>query len=232
MFKNTDHVFSSSQWTTIPFEVHSKGPFDQLVDILFSLLSCLTLANRLTESADDESHLLTTELRTSVRGTILRLHSWWTQCMIMMNVGDFHTGMPTGNEDLPLRPDHFPLLPQPDMPTAALGALYDAASIVAFRLLFLVSPSARHYEPRIRQHAQSISSAMNFMSTVPGPMSSRGSMMVGLPFRILQIWCPPKSTEFPGSFATSDELFANVAAFVHSKYEAETLPGDLSLEIH
>lgn len=148
--------------------------------------------------------------------------------MIMMNISAFNTGMPAGDEDLALRPDHFPLLPQPDMPTAALGALYDAATIVVFRLLFLVSPSARRYEPRIRQHAQSILSAMNLMWTIPGPMSSRGSMMIGPPSRILQVWCPPTLTDFRASFAASDELFADVAAFIFSKYEAESSPCDFS----
>lgn len=227
-----DHVFSSAQWMTTPFEIHPKGPFDQLVDILFSLLPCLTMANRIIESRN-ETHALTAEVRSSVLNTIMQLHTWWTQCMGLVNLADFDTGIRVDTtradaDDLPFQPDHFPLLPQPNMPTAALGALYDVANIVTFRLLILVSPSAPLYEPRIQRHAQSILSARDFMSTVPGPMSSRGSMMVGLPYRILQTWCPTPQRDFQGHPAASNKLFANVAAYVLSKYEAESFPGDLS----
>lgn len=237
MFKNTDHLFCSSQWTTVPFEIHPKGPFDELVDILFSLLPCLTIANRLIESRAEHAHVLTEELRTSVLDTMLRLHTWWVQFMALMNLGDFDvrtcTNVTTADtENPPFRPDHFPLLPQTDMPTAALGALYDAANIIVFRLFFLVSPSAPLYEARIRRHAQSILTAMNFMSTVPGPVSSRGSMMVGLPVRILQIWCPyAQDRDLPGSPAASKELFANVAAYVLAKYETESVSGDSSRRV-
>lgn len=227
MFKNANHVFSSPQWTTIPFETHPKGPFDQLVDILFSLLPCLTIANQMIQSRANEPRVLTAELKTLALETISRLHHWWAQCIAVKDLGEFNAGVRANtakadSEDLPFRPDHFPILPQSDMPTAALGALYDAANILAFRLLFLVLPSACLYEPRIQRHAQSILSAKKFISTIPGPVSNRGSTMVGFPFQILRIWCPPvESGDAQGLPDASDKLFANVAAYVLQPYKTK-----------
>lgn len=215
---------------TIPFEIYPKGLFDQLVDILFSLLPCLTMASRLVESGTDEIHVRNSELRVSILDIILRLYNWWARCMTVMNLGDFNTDICTNvtapdTENLPFRPDHFPLLPQSNMPTAAGGALYDAANIITFRLLVLTSPPARLYEPRIQGHAQSILSAMKFISTLPSPLSNRGFTMVGFPLQVLETWCPLGHTDFP-SRAAPNGLFANIAAYLLSKFDAAEYPGD------
>lgn len=126
-------------------------------------------------------------------------------------------------------PHHFPILPHSDMPTAALVALYDFANIITLRLLFLVLSSAYLYEERIQRHAQSILSAKAFVSAIPGPTSSRGSIMVSFPFKILSIWSPPGREGSPqdkkpaSSSTTSYELFANIAAYALHLQEPEIL---------
>jgi hypothetical protein len=101
------------------------------------------------------------------------------------------------------------------MPTAALAALYDAATIIALRLLALVSSSASLYEERIRQHAKSILVAKEFVANIPGPTANRGSIMVGFPFQIMCIWSPVTTNGIPSHlFAKPGELFSDLAAYI------------------
>jgi hypothetical protein len=124
-------------------------------------------------------------------------------------------------------PTHFPLLAHRDMPGAALGSLYDSANVIALRLLSLSSPSAYLYEERIQRHVQSILSAKEFIATVPGPASGRGSLMLGFPLKVIGIWNtsiqedihPMPDTrgrvhydEVMGSSPRRTELFAHVAS--------------------
>lgn len=210
---------------TIPFEVYPKGAFDKLVDILFSLLPCLTIADKLVQSHGEKADTLRGNLNTLILSLIFQLHLWWKGCISMANLGEINGNIEvkvaSNGSDNPLwDPSHFPTLDHSDMPTAALFALYDAANIIAFRLFFLVSPSAPLYEERIQRHAQSILSAKKFVSAIPGPASNRGSLMVGFPFRILNVWSPPgdggknRNGDASGLSATPDGLFASVATYV------------------
>lgn len=128
-------------------------------------------------------------------GLILQLHKWWAQCTAMGNFSELNPEAlsNTASDDsnsLALYPNHFPILHHSDMLTVALAALYDAATIIALRLLALVSSSASLYEERIQQHAQSILAAKDFVANIPGPTANRGSIMVGFPFQIMCIWGP------------------------------------------
>lgn len=202
----------------IPFEVYPKGPFDVLVDNLFSLLSCLTTAQDLLKSQAGNAEPLRIKLNTLVLGLITQLHNWWAQCTAMVNLGGLNAQAPMNaakddSDSQALDPDHFPILHHSDMPTAALAALYDAANIIALRLLPLVSPSAYLYEERIQRHARSIQLAKSFVEKIPGPTSNRGSTMVGFPYQILCIWGPfTTDGHYPG--ANKKQLFSNVAAYV------------------
>lgn len=80
-------------------------------------------------------------------GLILQLHKRWAQCTAMGNFSELNPEAPsnTASDDsksLALDPNYFPILHHSDMPTAALTALYDAATVIALRLLALVSSSA------------------------------------------------------------------------------------------
>lgn len=202
----------------IPFEVYPKSAFDILVDNLFSLLSCLTTAQDLLKSQAGNAEPLRIKLNTLVLGLITQLHNWWAQCTAMMNFGGLNAKAPMNaakddSDSQALDPDHFPILHHPDMPTAALASLYDAANIIALRLLALVSPSAYVYEERIQRHARSILLAKLFVEKIPSPTSNRGSTMVGFPYQILCIWGPfTTDGHYPG--AKSKKLFSNVAGYV------------------
>jgi hypothetical protein len=185
----------------------------------------LTVADELVKTHGDKADALKERLKTLVLGLISQLHIWWKGCISMANIGELNSErwMEATSEDPESRyldPHYFPILPHSDMPTAALFALYDSANIIALRLLFLVSSSAYLYEERIQRHAHSILSAKAFISAIPDPTSSRGSIMVAFPFKILSIWSPPGREETPqdkksaSSSTTSTELFANIAAYV------------------
>lgn len=171
---------------------------------------------------------------------IFQLYKWWSQCISLLSLVEApadewksankkHT-----NED-PYDPSHFPLLFHADMPTAALGSVYDSANLVALRLLFLSSTSAYLYEERIQRHVQSILSAQEFIAAVPGPSSGRGSLMLGFPLRVMSIWnshlqedmyptpnAYEKSddNESMGSSARSKGLFAHVASYIFDHHVA------------
>ena len=149
-----------------------------------------------------------------------------------MNFGELNTEAPANiaNDDSDfqaLDPNHFPILHHSDMPTAALAALYDAANIIALRLLPLGWPDKKAqkprscvslYEERIQQHARSIVSAKEFIANIPGPTSNRGSIMMVFPYQILRVWGPAATDgSSPGGFAKPNELFSDVAAYILGK---------------
>ncbi|KAJ6022787.1 hypothetical protein N7499_008104 [Penicillium canescens] len=234
IYRNEQHAFALPEWTNIPFQIHPKTAFDELIDILFRLLPCLSVADKIITATTDTDDWLQERLNTMVLDMIFQLYKWWSQCISMpspveapanewMNANKKHT-----NED-PYNPSHFPLLIHTDMPTAALGSVYDSANLIALRLLFLSSTSAYLYEERIQRHAQSILSAKEFIAAVPGPSSGRGSLMLGFPLRIMRIWNPPipenayeksDDNEPMGSSARSKELFAHVASYIFDHYVA------------
>lgn len=221
-------------WINVPFEVLPKGPFDELVDIYFSLLPCLATADDMITSPGKNSDLHKDQLSTQIHQIIGQLHNWWSRCVSRT---DLSQPNPTANilakedesSDIPGNPHHIPLLPHRDMPTAALSGLFDAANVIVFRLLSLVSPSAHLYEYRIQQHVRSILSAMDFVTKMPPSVSQRGFIMVALPFRIAQIWAPSVETNISSSpqadtlarsalsSAATTEFFAHVAAYIHKQ---------------
>jgi hypothetical protein len=222
---------------TVPFEKLPKGPFDELVDVYFSLLPCLAIADEMIAATGEEFYSFRAELSTMVHHIITHLHTWWSQCAFRM---DLNQANPKPNTpvckkrhiDTPSDPYDIPLLPHMDMPSAALSALFDAANVIVFRLLSLVSSSAHIYEYRIQQHIQSIVSALEFVTNMPRPVSQRGFIMVALPLRIIQIWAPCSSMEIGDdtarplvdkwaqdatSSAAPAEFFAHVAAYIHAR---------------
>jgi hypothetical protein len=174
----------------------------------------------LIKSHGGNAEHLRMKLNMSIMDIVSRLHLWWAQCTAMMNFGELNSNASTksanyDSDSQALDPNHFPILRHSDMPTAALAALYDAANVIALRLLRLVSRSAYLYEERIQRHAGSILSAKDFIATIPGPTSNRGSIMVGFPYRILCIWGPiPTHGSSSSPSAIPSELYSDVAAYV------------------
>ncbi|RSL50055.1 hypothetical protein CEP54_012117 [Fusarium duplospermum] len=75
MTENEVPVFASQEWMTIPFRIYPKLIFDQLIDVLFSVLKCLSVANQLIKS-HGESDLRST-LDSLIRDTMLQASQWW-----------------------------------------------------------------------------------------------------------------------------------------------------------
>lgn len=242
-FQSQQHVFSSHDWLEVPFEAHSKTAFDEFVDILLSLLPCLTGAREMINSADEETNQLKTELTKLIEDLMSQLHAWWTKCscstnFIETNAEKWMRLPKDGFQDLHKDPDHFPLIPYLDMPTASLAALFHAVNVIILRLSSLVSSNAHLYENRIQRHVNSILFAKEFVATFPSPASSRGSVMVGLPIKIISIWNPPEmalsaKNRFPGldgqdedgasHSIPSRELFGDVASYVLQRYNPGVL---------
>lgn len=223
-------------WMNVPFEILPKGPFDELVDIYFFLLPCLANAENMITSTGKNSDFCKNQLSTQIHQIMVQLHNWWSQCVYRT---DLNQPNPTANvlakndepSDIPGNPQHIPLLPHRDMPTAALSGLFDAANVIILRLFSLLSPSAHLYEHRIQQHVRSILLAMDFVTKMPPSVSQRGFIMVALPFRIAQIWAPCVETDISSSpqahtwaksastlsSAAKTEFFAHVAAYIHNQ---------------
>ncbi|KAJ5973975.1 hypothetical protein N7481_011185 [Penicillium waksmanii] len=160
---------------------------------------------------------------------------WWSQCFSRTDLSQANPepNIAASKEKhihTPGDPYDVPLLPHRDMPSTALSALFDAANVIVFRLLSLVSSSAHLYEYRVQQHVQSIFAALEFVTNMPPAVSQRGFIMVALPLRIIRIWAPCNGRElgddtaspladkwaqdltFPAAPA---EFFAHVAAYIH-----------------
>lgn len=232
MLKSEQHAFATSVWRTIPFEIHPKSPFDRFVDILFSLLPCLSIAEKAIRSPPGDGVRLDAELSTAIARSMSQLHEWWMYCISIPTlleadaVHEYNTGS-TSTEHQYSDPGHFPLIPYSDMPTAALVSIYDAANVVLLQLLYLVSSDAHLYEERTQRHTHSVRSAREFIAAIPGPISGRGLLMVEFPLQILDVWSPktettPMESSYPGlsarnygSVDLSSELFGHVASYIH-----------------
>jgi hypothetical protein len=218
----------------IPFETHPKTAFDQLVDILFSMLPCLLVAENAIQSMAEQYDSLIAKLNSMTLRLMSQLHIWWMQCIsaaapLKINAGQWQNASSKAEIGGYSDPGLFPLLPHSDMPTAALGSLYDAANVIVLRLLYLVSPCAHLYEERIQRHAQSIQSAKEFIAAIPNPASGRGTVMVELPLRILDVWNPLARTEVAEpKYSTqsgqdfdrpnrSTNLFGHIASYIHQR---------------
>lgn len=222
LLKNEQHDFACPEWMTVPFQVHHKAIFDHLVDILFSILQCLVLADRMIKSTTEKSNSRRIELHALVSRSMSQLDLWWLRYTATTDLGEMNAQLrleasDNGSDEVPGGPNHFPILRHSNMPGAALTALYDAANVIVFRLLFLVSPSAYLYERRIQQHVQSILSAKEFITSSPRPTSGRGSIMVGLPLKIIKVWNPSleiQDGDLGGFVATSNGFFADIATYI------------------
>lgn len=211
------------------------------MDILLSLLLSLSVASEMINSAHEKANQRKVELTKLVGDLLSQLHSWWTKCIcstnfIEANAEQWMEAPNDGFQDLHGDPEHFPLIPYLDMPTASLAALFHAVNVIILRLSFIISSTPHLYEHRIRRHVKSILLAKDFVATFPSPASSRGSVMVGLPLKIISIWSPPKMAlntkdslpELDGQYEVgagdsipSGELFGDVALYILQRYNPD-----------
>ncbi|KAL7786967.1 hypothetical protein V8C37DRAFT_285548 [Trichoderma ceciliae] len=240
MAENELHPFASPQWMTIPFQNHPKLIFDRLVDILFAVQRCLSTANRLTTSNAADTHHLKTELDILIQDARLQIQEWRSECIFYVTLKgeqqDQKKAVPTVEGGFATSPDPRGfLLPYTDVLSAALVSLYDAANVIVYRLLHLVSSTAASYDLRIRQHTQSILSAHEMIKATPSSVPSRGSIMMVQQLKIAALWSPSSQQRavavnmlqehqkggFAGISAPSREYFAPVAAHVLHYYTVE-----------
>lgn len=237
MADNRLHPFASPQWTTIPFESHPKLTFDNLVDVLFAVLRCLSTANRLIASDANNKRELQIELGNLIQDARLRIHQWRSEAMFYVSLKEDQSPSISDPEEDPaksLDARHF-MLPYTDFPSAALVSLYDAANIIVLRLLHLVSPTASSYDARIQQHTQSVLSAHEMISEKSRSEPGRGSIMMVQQLKIAALWSSSSQQRaaavkmlqgfqkggFAGISAPSHEYFADVAAYILREFPVE-----------
>ncbi|KAM0446026.1 hypothetical protein ACHAPV_004723 [Trichoderma viride] len=230
MADNKLHSFASPQWTTVPFESHPKLIFDYLVDVLFAVLRCLSTANHLIASDDNNTRELQAELGNLIQDARLQIHQWRSKALFYVSLEEDQGPSVSETEEdaaISLDPRHF-MLPYTDIPSAALVSLYDAANIIVLRLLHLVSPTASLYDARIQQHTQSILSAHEMISEKSSSEPGRGSIMMVQQLKIAALWSSSSQQRaeavkmlqgfrkggFAGISAPSHEYFADVAAYI------------------
>ncbi|KAL6900024.1 hypothetical protein GGI43DRAFT_55311 [Trichoderma evansii] len=238
MADNRLHPFASRQWTTIPFENHPKLIFDNLVDVLFAALRCLSAANDLIASDINHMQQLQAKLSNHIQDAMLQIHAWRSEAMFYTSLKEEDQGpsVSEAEEDLATSLDtrHF-MIPYTDIPSAALVSLYDAANIIVLRLLHLVSPTASLYDSRIRLHTESILSAHELFSEKFSTEPGRGSIMMVQQLKIAALWSSSSQQRavavrmlqgfrkggFAGISAPSNEYFADVAAHILRYYPVE-----------
>ncbi|KAM6477929.1 hypothetical protein HDV62DRAFT_383010 [Trichoderma sp. SZMC 28011] len=241
MAENELHPFASPEWMTIPFMVHPKLIFDKLVDILFAIERCLSVASRLITSASDKAHQLKHKLDILIQDTRLQIHQWRLDGLLYAfgKQREERQERPTPILDAHLDasdPRHF-MLPYTDIPSAALVTLYDTANIIVLRLLYLVSPTAASYNSRIQHHTQSILSAHAMTNAAPSAVTGRSSIMIVQQLKTVALWSPsPRQRKlavqilegqtsqnrgFADISAPSHEYFADVAAHILNNYPVE-----------
>lgn len=237
MAENELHPFASPEWMTIPFKDHPKLIFDKLVDILFAVERCLSVASRLITSKADKAHQLKHKLNILIRDARLQIHQWRLEGLL------YAFGQEQQEQEKPAPildahldasdPRHF-MLPYTDIPSAALVTLYDTANIIVLRLLCLVSPTAASYNSRIQHHTESILSAHAMTNTAPSAITGRSSIMIVQQLKTVALWSPSlqqramaveilegqtsQNRGFADISAPSHEYFADVAAHILNNY--------------
>jgi hypothetical protein len=235
MAQNKLHPFGSHRWVTIPFQTYQKIPFDILVDILFSVSRCLVMAQSLINSARKKADISATKLRTLLRETASQIDMWWSEGISGPNFEKRSASFSPNPANCTRDASSWSLCPFKkvdyyDLPTAALSALYDAANMIIFSLLFFVTPSGNTYEERIQLHAQSIISSYEFIHANNCPDPDRGSLMILLPLKVVSLWSPSQTLKIRASEiisslsgnegfseVISNGLFKDVAAYVCSQ---------------
>lgn len=239
MAENEVSAFASEAWMTIPFEIYPKLVFDQLIDALFGVQRCLSVASQLIRSAEHEACELVTKLDKLLQDAMFQMHEWWSGCISSGVFGQtkLMEGSNSRTESIFSVDLKEPLLPFTNIPAAALSSLYDAANLIIFRLSHLVSPSAALYDMRIQKHAQSILSAYHFIIAASGPAPDRGSIMMVLQLKVVSLWSSSSQQRalalemlqgekvqgggLSDVAAVSHEYFADVAAHILQHYSGK-----------
>ncbi|ETS03244.1 hypothetical protein M419DRAFT_75696 [Trichoderma reesei RUT C-30] len=193
MADNELHAFASPEWTTIPFEIQPKLIFDRLVDILFGIQKCLSIASRLITSKSDQRDLLKHELALSIQNARLQIRQWRSEALSYAPRKDGQqyqeASEPVADAQIAASADglHF-MLPYSDIASAALVTLYDAANVIVLRLLCLVSPGAASHNERIQHHSESILSAHAMIKPSSCSVPGRSSIMLVQQLKAVALW--------------------------------------------
>lgn len=240
MAENELHPFASPEWMTIPFQVHPKLIFDKLVDILFAVERCLSVASRLITSSADKAHQLKQKLNILIQDARLQIHQWQLEGLLYafgQDQQEQERPIPILDAQLDASDPHHFMLPYTDIPSAALVTLYDTANIIVLRLLCLVSPTAVSYNSRIHHHAESILSAHAMTNAAPSAVPGRSSIMIVQQLKTVALWSPSsrqravaveilegqtsQNKGFADISSPSHEYFADVAAHILNNYPVE-----------
>ena len=196
MTKNKPHAFASQPWLTIPFENRSKTPIDELVDILLSLPGCLSLGDKMLDQDNRYLSGVETSLHKHVLSIISQLDYWICQycAEVVEPDGQRRTFLTGSSENMldarGLSFDAPQMRTYSDVDTAAFSAMYDAANLIAFSLLLLVSPPIDKHVHRIHFHAQSILSSDDFVESNDSPAPAGRSLLMVFPLKIASLWAP------------------------------------------
>lgn len=169
MTTNKVHPFTSELWTTIPFEKSSKNLWDELVDILLLLPGRLVLSEEFLKKGSQDSTGIKTELQESVLGLVSALDNWRYK-------------YPNAEDTAGISRPH----------ATALVAVFDAANVIAYSLLLLVSPPAYHQSHNCRTlvHAQAVLSADAYIDSKCVAVAGGGSLLMAFALKVLSVWAP------------------------------------------
>lgn len=230
--RNIFHDFGSEKWKSIPFEDITKNVFDLLVDILFSLSRCLTVAVKMIESSGEKTNIFMAELDRLLQDLVSQIRAW-SKNVFWFNSPNYRAktclGIQESSSDILTIP--FRRIPFYNLPTAALSALYDTTNMITLSLLS-ISSSEERYEKCVLLHAESILSTSKFINGNNGPESLRGSIMSLFPLKVVSIWSPSsKQRDQAAEMITilecseqfnsviSNGFFEDLASYIHHRWQ-------------
>lgn len=196
MTTNKPHPFALEPWLTVPFENRLKTPIDKLVDILLSLPGGLALGDEISNHGSGSLSCIETRLYKYAQDVISQLDCWHQRycAEVVEPNGQIRTFLSQSiKERLGVSDLRF-VCPQGrayrDGHTAVFIAMYDAANLLAFSLLSLVSPPTDQCNHRMQFHAQSILSANYFMESNGSTAPAGGYVLMAFPLKIAGLWGP------------------------------------------
>jgi hypothetical protein len=181
---------------TRPFENILKTPFDELIDILLSLPGCLALSETILNQVGQNLSGIKSTLHRDVLELIYRLGYWRQRyCSDIIEPNghgraffDLSANRKLDTSDLRFYPPQ--IRAYDNIWSAVFIAMYDAANLIAFSLLLLVSPSTDKDNYRIQFYAQSVLLADAFIEFNCSPGPSGASLLMMFPLKILGLWGP------------------------------------------
>ncbi|KAH8817128.1 hypothetical protein F5884DRAFT_778512 [Xylogone sp. PMI_703] len=203
--RDVPSTLASEPWCTIPFSVHTKSPFDRLVDLLLQLPACMPIRNTMRASREKdilESEILAQCLTNTAQHILSQIHALWENQKLEMDP-DYDTRLETLSSHLsnPLTSNQPPpyTIPFLSSTNAYFASMYDAGNIIALGCLAAASWTPEVYLHQMAVHGASILNSAEYHQSQG--CYNGGSFSMIFPVKLVCLLSPSESLR-----ATAQEL--------------------------